>query len=71
MRAWRRVRELERRAQAARQELSALEAESIRLRDQLRDAGDALAALIPRMMTARDVQRLAERAVALAREPPR
>lgn len=71
MRVTRRIRDLEQRAHAARQELSALEAESIRLRDQLRDAGDALAALIPRMMAARDIQRLAERAVAQAREPAR
>lgn len=71
MRVSRRLRELEARAQVARQELYALEAESVRLRDQIRECTDAFAGLIPRMMQARDVQRLAERAIAIAREPAR
>lgn len=71
MRAVRRLRELEARAQAARKELSALEAESIRLRDRIRDDTDAFVALMPRMMQAREVQRMAERAIAIAREPGR
>jgi hypothetical protein len=69
--ATRRVRELEERARAAREALSSLEARSIALRERIREDSDAFAALIPQMMHARDVQRLAERAVAIAREPQR